>query len=120
VIGLHHEPWRDDDIQPKAVLSPDELKRWNALPPERQLARLRAAIGQGVDSNISDREGSRHIGSSEDVVHCLSFGRQVGNSASNDEVDLSLGEYQFKVMSGFIISIAVPDRFTREAGREKR
>ena len=39
-----------DDIQPKAVMSPDEQARWDALPPEEQLARLRAAIGRGVDS----------------------------------------------------------------------
>ena len=39
-----------DDIQPKAVMSADEQARWDALPPEEQLARLRAAIGRGVDS----------------------------------------------------------------------
>jgi len=39
-----------DDIQPKAVMSPDEQARWDALPPEEQLARLRAAIECGVDS----------------------------------------------------------------------
>jgi len=39
-----------DDIQPKAVMSPDEQARWDALPPEEQLARLRAAIACGVDS----------------------------------------------------------------------
>jgi len=35
-------------------MSPEELERWNALPPEQQLARLRAAIGQGVESKTSD------------------------------------------------------------------
>ena len=44
-----------DDIQPKAVMSADEQARWDALPPEEQLARLRAAIGRGVDS------GSAHV-----------------------------------------------------------
>ena len=39
-----------DDIQPKAVMSPDEQARWDALPPDEQLARLRAAIERGVDS----------------------------------------------------------------------
>ena len=39
-----------DDIQPKAVMSPDERARWDALPPEERLARLRAAIERGVDS----------------------------------------------------------------------
>lgn len=39
-----------DDIQPKAVMTPDEQARWNALPPAEQLARLRAAIQRGVDS----------------------------------------------------------------------
>jgi hypothetical protein len=39
-----------DDIQPKAVMSPDEQARWDALPPEEQLARLRAAIERGIDS----------------------------------------------------------------------
>ena len=39
-----------DDIQPKAVMSPDEQARWDGLAPEEQLARLRAAIERGVDS----------------------------------------------------------------------
>jgi hypothetical protein len=43
-----------DDIQPKAVMSPDEQTRWDALPPEEQLARLRAAIERGVDSGPAD------------------------------------------------------------------
>ena len=42
-----------DDIQPKAVMSPDEQARWDALAPEEQLARLRAAIERGVGSGPS-------------------------------------------------------------------
>ena len=38
-----------DDIQPKAVMNPDEQARWDALPPEEQLAHLRAAIGRGIE-----------------------------------------------------------------------
>jgi hypothetical protein len=37
-----------DDIQPKAVMSPNEQDRWGSLPPDEQLARLRAAIQRGV------------------------------------------------------------------------
>ena len=43
-----------DDIQPKAVMSADEQARWDALPPEAQLARLRAAIGRGVDAGSAN------------------------------------------------------------------
>jgi hypothetical protein len=43
-----------DDVQPKAVMTPAELVRWNALPPDEQLARLRAAIQHGVESGPSD------------------------------------------------------------------
>ena len=43
-----------DDIQPKAVMSSEELKRWDALAPDQQLARLHAAIQQGVESGSSD------------------------------------------------------------------
>jgi hypothetical protein len=39
-----------DDIQPKAVMSAEEQARWDALPPDEQLARLRAAIERGVVS----------------------------------------------------------------------
>ena len=39
-----------DDVQPKPVMTPDELARWNALPPDVQLARLRTAIQVGLDS----------------------------------------------------------------------
>jgi hypothetical protein len=43
-----------DDIQPKAVMTPEELARWNELPAGEQLARLRAAVRRGVDSGLSD------------------------------------------------------------------
>jgi hypothetical protein len=43
-----------DNIQPAAVMSPEELERWNGLPPDQQLARLRAAIARGVESGTSD------------------------------------------------------------------
>jgi hypothetical protein len=39
-----------DDIQPKAVMRPDEQARWDALPPEEQLSRLGAAIERGANS----------------------------------------------------------------------
>ncbi len=42
-----------DDIQPKAVMTAAEEARWNALPPEEQLARLRSAIQRGIDSGAS-------------------------------------------------------------------
>jgi len=43
-----------DDVRPEAVMSPDELARWNKLPPEEQLARLRAAVQRGIDSGPAD------------------------------------------------------------------
>jgi hypothetical protein len=43
-----------DDVHPKAVMTPDEVARWNALPPGEQLARLRAAIRRGIESGPSD------------------------------------------------------------------
>jgi hypothetical protein len=43
-----------DDILPKAVMNPDEQARWDALPPEEQLARLRAAIERGVGSGSAN------------------------------------------------------------------
>jgi len=43
-----------DDVQPKAVMTPDELARWNTLPPDEQLARLRGAIQSGMDSGPAD------------------------------------------------------------------
>ena len=43
-----------DDVQPKAVMTPEELARWNELPADEQLARLRAAIKRGVDSGPTD------------------------------------------------------------------
>jgi hypothetical protein len=35
-------------------MSPTEQGRWGSLPPDEQLARLRAAIQRGVDSGPSD------------------------------------------------------------------
>jgi hypothetical protein len=43
-----------DDIQPKAVMTADELARWNLLPADEQLVRLRAAIRRGIESGPSD------------------------------------------------------------------
>jgi hypothetical protein len=43
-----------DDVQPKAVMTPEELARWNELPADQQLARLRAAVQCGVDSGTSE------------------------------------------------------------------
>ena len=43
-----------DDVQPRAVMTPDEVARWNELPADEQLARLRAAIRRGVDSGPAD------------------------------------------------------------------
>jgi hypothetical protein len=42
-----------EDVQPKAVMAPDELARWNELPADEQLARLRAAIQRGIDSGVA-------------------------------------------------------------------
>ena len=43
-----------DKAEPKAVMTANELARWNALPADEQLARLRAAIRRGVESGPSD------------------------------------------------------------------
>jgi hypothetical protein len=43
-----------NDVQPKAVMTPEELAHWDELPAEEQLARLRAAIQRGIDSASSD------------------------------------------------------------------
>jgi hypothetical protein len=43
-----------DDVRPEAVMTPDELARWNELRPEEQLARLRAAVQHGIDSGPAD------------------------------------------------------------------
>jgi hypothetical protein len=43
-----------DDVQPKAVMTPEELARWNELSADDQLAQLRAAVRRGVDSGPSD------------------------------------------------------------------
>ena len=39
-----------DDVQARTVMTPDGVARWNGLPPDEQLARLRAAIQRGIDS----------------------------------------------------------------------
>jgi hypothetical protein len=39
---------------PKAVMTLEELARWNELPADEQLAQLRAAVCRGVDSGPSD------------------------------------------------------------------
>jgi hypothetical protein len=43
------------DVQPKAVMTEDELKVWDALPASEQLKRLRAAIDKGTASGTSTR-----------------------------------------------------------------
>jgi hypothetical protein len=43
-----------DDVQPNAVMTPDELARWNTLPPDEQLARFRGALQRGMDSGPAD------------------------------------------------------------------
>jgi hypothetical protein len=48
-----------DDVQPKAVMTPEEVARWNQLPADEQLARLRAAIRRGVDSGPTDATTSK-------------------------------------------------------------
>lgn len=35
-------------------MTPEELARWNELPADEQLARLRAAVRRGIDSGLSD------------------------------------------------------------------
>jgi len=43
-----------NDVQPKAVMTPDELARWNELPADERLARLRAALRRGIESGPAD------------------------------------------------------------------
>ena len=42
-----------NDIRPEAVMTEDELRRWEALPPAEQLERLRVAIAGGITSGQS-------------------------------------------------------------------
>ena len=42
-------------IQPKAVMSAQEIAEWEALPAAVQLERMRAAIDKGINSGVSDR-----------------------------------------------------------------
>jgi len=44
-----------DDIMPSATPSEDEIQRWNALPRDEQLKRLRHALIEGEQSGLSDR-----------------------------------------------------------------
>jgi hypothetical protein len=44
----------NNDVQPKAVMTPDEVARWNKLPAGEQLARLRVALQRGIDSGPAD------------------------------------------------------------------
>mgnify|MGYP003352594704 CR=1 FL=1 len=41
-------------IEPKSVMSPQELAEWEKLAPEVQIERLRDALQHGVDSSDSD------------------------------------------------------------------
>jgi hypothetical protein len=43
-----------NEVEPKAVMTADELARWDALPTDEQLARLRGAIRRGIESGPSD------------------------------------------------------------------
>ena len=44
-----------DGIEPKAVMSEEEIAAWSALPADVQLSPLRAAIDQGIRSGVSER-----------------------------------------------------------------
>jgi len=44
-----------DDIMPSAAPTEDEIRRWQALPRDEQLKRLRQAIDAGFDSGVSTR-----------------------------------------------------------------
>ncbi len=44
-----------DDIMPSAAPSEDEILRWNALPRDEQLERMRQALIDGERSGISER-----------------------------------------------------------------
>ena len=43
-----------NNVQPKAVMTPDEQAVWDALPAAEQLTRLRSAVQRGIDSGPSD------------------------------------------------------------------
>jgi len=45
----------EDDIMPSATPCEDEIRRWNALPRDEQLKRLRQALIDGEQSGISRR-----------------------------------------------------------------
>lgn len=44
-----------DDVMPSATPSPEEIQRWQALPRDEQLARMKAALGQAADGPRSTR-----------------------------------------------------------------
>ncbi len=44
-----------DDIMPSATPSAEEIRRWQALPREEQLARMKAALNQAAEGPRSDR-----------------------------------------------------------------
>jgi len=44
-----------DDIMPSAAPTDDEIRRWEALPRDEQLKRLRQALVEGEQSGLSDR-----------------------------------------------------------------
>ncbi|MBU1211964.1 MAG: hypothetical protein KJ587_11905 [Alphaproteobacteria bacterium] len=44
-----------DDIMPSATPSEDEIRRWNALPRDEQLKRMRQALIDGEQSGLSER-----------------------------------------------------------------
>lgn len=44
-----------DDIMPSAAPSEDEIRRWNSLPRDEQLERMRQALIDGERSGISER-----------------------------------------------------------------
>ena len=46
-------PVIENNIRPEAVMTEDELRQWEALPPAEQLERLRAAIKSGIASGQS-------------------------------------------------------------------
>ncbi len=43
-----------DDVMPSATPSPEEIRRWQALPRDEQLARMTAALNRAADG---PREG---------------------------------------------------------------
>lgn len=44
-----------DEIMPSATPTEDEIRRWQALPRDEQLSRMRLTIQKALDSGISDK-----------------------------------------------------------------